>query len=458
LYTIGEISKIVNISTNALRYYDEIGLLRPVAVKNDNQYRYYSDEQIRDIMFIMELKQYGFSLGEIKELIKNRENKKLKEKLQQKLIKVNEDIVKLKQNSKILERRISELIKEEFEMKGANILIVDDLELVRKMIKSIIEEHGYICAGEVCNGEEAIEAYEKLKPDLIIMDITMPIMDGIYAMSKIINKHKNAKIIICSGMSKPQIILESIKEGARDFVAKPISSFRLIEAIERGIDTRNVIYKHNIDHISSKIKTYSSNSIFDIILAQEEIDSMLNMLFEKDNSIETIVDYLKSFKCRQIDALQSINRSIRLEAEILTLIKDKFTSISQNLHDYYFSKFGQDYFIKLLTVESITLNEYKTLIKADSYIGLIKYKKDNSPIYINVYGDFKNEISTLKEILNFAYSKFQIEDRSDENIIINSDQITKLNEDYLIVLVSYYIEFNKENKGFIAVSLPLSLL
>lgn len=66
MYTIGEISKIVNLSANTLRYYDEIGLLKPILVQNNNQYRYYSDVQIKDIICIMDLKQFGFSLDEIK--------------------------------------------------------------------------------------------------------------------------------------------------------------------------------------------------------------------------------------------------------------------------------------------------------------------------------------------------------------------------------------------------------
>ena len=69
VYTIGEISKIVSISANALRYYDEIGLLKPILTKSDNQYRYYSASQINDIIFIIELKQYGFTLYVIKDLI-----------------------------------------------------------------------------------------------------------------------------------------------------------------------------------------------------------------------------------------------------------------------------------------------------------------------------------------------------------------------------------------------------
>jgi two-component system chemotaxis response regulator CheY len=459
VYTIGEISKIVKISTNALRYYDEIGLLKPVAVKNDNQYRYYSDEQVKDIMFITELKQYGFSLGEIKDLIKNKDNKKLKQMLEQKFIEVNDNIMKLKQNSKILERRISELIKEELEMKGGRILIVDDLELVRKMIKSIIEEHGYICAGEAYNGEEAIEAYEELKPDLIIMDITMPKMDGIYAMGKIINKHKDARIIMCSGMSNPQIILESINAGARDFVSKPISSFRLIEAIERGLDNNFSIckVKDNINQISSSIKDFSGG-VHNITLSQEEIDLLLNMLLQNEGPILDVLDYIKSLKCKQIDAGYHLNRSVKLEVGIITLLRDKFSSISKKLATYIAHKLGQSCFIQLLTVESITLSEFKTLISSNSHLAIINYKMGYSPVYINVYGSLENEMSILKEILRFGHSEFQVENGKGDNIIIGSEEILKLNEDYSTVLVSYSIEFDKENKGFVAISLPLSLL
>ena len=113
MYTIGEISKIVNISANALRYYDEIGLLKPSLTKSDNQYRYYSASQIKDITFIIELKQYGFTLYEIKELMRNRNNHKLKYMLEEKRTKLHKEMKRLKENTILLEKRIFEIIKED---------------------------------------------------------------------------------------------------------------------------------------------------------------------------------------------------------------------------------------------------------------------------------------------------------------------------------------------------------
>lgn len=88
MYTIGDVSKIVNISANTLRYYDEIGLLKPCMVQTNNQYRYYSDSQIKEITFILELKQYGFSLDEIKLLLQDKSNQKLKPMLEEKRVEL----------------------------------------------------------------------------------------------------------------------------------------------------------------------------------------------------------------------------------------------------------------------------------------------------------------------------------------------------------------------------------
>lgn len=180
MYTIGDVSKIVNISANTLRYYDEIALLKPCMVQTNNQYRYYSDSQIKEITFILELKQYGLSLDEIKILLQDKSNQKLKPMLEEKRVELCNEIARLKERYIFLEKRIYKIDWEgERKMNDGKVLIVDDFELARKMIRNIIEEYGYTVIGEASNGEEAIEAYDILKPEIVIMDITMPKMDGI---------------------------------------------------------------------------------------------------------------------------------------------------------------------------------------------------------------------------------------------------------------------------------------
>ncbi|ADQ05378.1 response regulator receiver protein [Caldicellulosiruptor owensensis OL] len=113
------------------------------------------------------------------------------------------------------------------------ILIVDDAAFMRMMLKDIITKNGYEVAGEAENGAKAVEMYKELKPDLVMMDITMPEMDGIQAVREIKKIDPQAKIIMCSAMGQQAMVIESIQAGARDFIVKPFQAERIIEAIKK---------------------------------------------------------------------------------------------------------------------------------------------------------------------------------------------------------------------------------
>ena len=104
-----------------------------------------------------------------------------------------------------------------------NILICDDAAFMRMMIKDILTKNGYNIAGEAENGAKAVEKYNELKPDLVLMDITMPEMDGIQALKKIKETDPNASVIMCSAMGQQAMVIESIQSGAKDFIVKPFS-------------------------------------------------------------------------------------------------------------------------------------------------------------------------------------------------------------------------------------------
>ena len=117
----------------------------------------------------------------------------------------------------------------------ASILIVDDAAFMRMMIKNILLKNGYTVIAEAENGIKAIEKYKEVNPDLVIMDITMPEMDGIQAVKQIKQLNDAAKIIMCSAMGQQAMVIESIQAGARDFIVKPFQAERVIEAVRKVV-------------------------------------------------------------------------------------------------------------------------------------------------------------------------------------------------------------------------------
>ena len=117
----------------------------------------------------------------------------------------------------------------------AKILIVDDAAFMRMMSKDILTKNGYNIAGEAENGAKAVEKYNELKPDLVLMDITMPEMDGIQALKKIKETDPNASVIMCSAMGQQAMVIESIQSGAKDFIVKPFQADRVLEAVQKVV-------------------------------------------------------------------------------------------------------------------------------------------------------------------------------------------------------------------------------
>ena len=116
-----------------------------------------------------------------------------------------------------------------------NILICDDAAFMRMMIKDILTKYGYNVVGEAENGAKAVEKYAELKPDLVLMDITMPEMDGIEALKKIKASDPSASVIMCSAMGQQAMVIESIQSGAKDFIVKPFQADRVIEAVQKVV-------------------------------------------------------------------------------------------------------------------------------------------------------------------------------------------------------------------------------
>lgn len=113
------------------------------------------------------------------------------------------------------------------------ILITDDALFMRVTLKNILTQNGYEVVGEAQNGRESVELYQKLRPDLVTMDITMPELDGISALKEIKASDPNAKVIMCTAMGQKNMVVEAIQAGAKDFIVKPFQPERVIEAVQK---------------------------------------------------------------------------------------------------------------------------------------------------------------------------------------------------------------------------------
>lgn len=118
----------------------------------------------------------------------------------------------------------------------ANILVVDDAAFMRMNIKQMLDEGGHTMVAEAADGKEAVSKYLEHKPDIVLMDITMPDMDGIDALKHIKELDKDAKVIMCSAMGQQQRVAEAIQNGAVNFIVKPFAGETLMAAIAKVLN------------------------------------------------------------------------------------------------------------------------------------------------------------------------------------------------------------------------------
>ncbi len=111
------------------------------------------------------------------------------------------------------------------------LLVVDDALFMRKMIGGVAAEAGWSVVGEAANGAEAVTLYEQLRPDLVTLDLVMPVMGGLDALKRIRAFDPDAKVVVVSALDQKQALLDSIREGAIDFVVKPFDRQRVINLL-----------------------------------------------------------------------------------------------------------------------------------------------------------------------------------------------------------------------------------
>ncbi len=114
----------------------------------------------------------------------------------------------------------------------SKIMIVDDAAFMRMMIRENLKKAGFSDFVEAGDGDEAVSLYAETKPDLVLLDITLPVKNGLAALQDIRDIDPAAKIIMCSAMGQENMVIEAVKLGALDFIVKPFKPERLQQTVK----------------------------------------------------------------------------------------------------------------------------------------------------------------------------------------------------------------------------------
>ena len=117
------------------------------------------------------------------------------------------------------------------------ILVVDDLPFMRELLGDILTDAGMQVVGEAHDGREALRSYVALEPDVVLLDIVMPVMDGITTLVKLRRIDRRARVVMCSALGEQEMIVRAIQLGARDFVVKPFRTERVISAVAKVMES-----------------------------------------------------------------------------------------------------------------------------------------------------------------------------------------------------------------------------
>ncbi len=111
------------------------------------------------------------------------------------------------------------------------ILLVDDAAFMRMMLKDTLTKNGYTEIYEAVDGADAVEKFKEIGPDLVVMDITMPNMDGLEALKAIRALNGNANVVMCSAMGQESMVMDAVRSGAKDFIVKPFKPDRVLKTV-----------------------------------------------------------------------------------------------------------------------------------------------------------------------------------------------------------------------------------
>lgn len=163
----------------------------------------------------------------------------------------------------------------------ARVLVVDDSSIMRRNLSAILTKAGHTIVAEAANGELGVKEYEKHKPDLVTMDITMPVMDGIGAVKKIIAFDPEALIIMISALDQKFMVLTAIQNGARHYIIKPFSTEKVIDVVNEVLSSGKGKAPKKQEVLPSRKQASPNplnNTITDISMSINDINAAIKVL------------------------------------------------------------------------------------------------------------------------------------------------------------------------------------
>lgn len=220
----------------------------------------------------------------------------------------------------------------------ARILVVDDSIVMRKNLNSMLIEGGHKVVGQAINGKQAVNLYCELRPDLVTMDISMPLVNGVDAVNQIINIDANAKIIMISALNQKQMVFEALNNGAKHYIIKPIEPSKLLSVINDVLlasDEENIDKNQKVEEVNIGFKIENVNGVFEVlfnkdlgikdhIMLESAIKGLLfikplNIVFNF-NEIQSISDEILLPIIRIANSINKAGESLEYEAQSQSLL------------------------------------------------------------------------------------------------------------------------------------------
>lgn len=235
----------------------------------------------------------------------------------------------------------------------ARILIVDDSAVMRLNLRKILMESGHEIIAEAPNGKVALNMYEKYKPDLVTMDITMPVMSGVDATGFIVSKYPDAKIVMISALNQKKMVYDALKNGARHYIIKPIDKQKVMSVLNEVLLTE-----------TSHIQKYEENQE-----RQSKIEDETKDHFTIENVEGVFIIRLEAgFDSKDMDNLNTAMQGIMFVRPLK--IKFDFGGLNE---------FDDGYLNRIMVYAKKAMDSggnYESLVQGESLKAIVEHKEE----------------------------------------------------------------------------------